>query len=222
LFRNVLVTGTSKDYITIYKTMMGGGLEQNVSAFKSLLFNANAIGAGSVTVTLVKKSITNWNDQYTYTVDLDGNKEYGINFNQFKSATHSQAINANDIVAVNFSFMNSRGVSSTMNINLSKARFTTATIATDVTANAINVYPNPTTGKFNVGFTSELAQPLVLKVVETATGKTVKTQFINAAKGANQTAVVLDNITSTNGLYIVTLEGDNTKYNAAKLMVNRK
>jgi hypothetical protein len=63
---------------------------------------------------------------------------------------------------------------------------------------------------------------MVLKVIETATGKTVKTQFVNASKGANQTAVQLDNITSTNGLYIVTLEGDNTKYNAAKLIVNRK
>jgi hypothetical protein len=222
LFRNVSVTGTSKDYITVYKTMMGGGLEQNVAAFKSIIFNANTIGAGKVKVTLVKKSITNWNDQYTYTMNLDGDKEYGINLSQFTSTKFNSAMNANDITAVNFSFMNSRGVSSTMNINLSKARFTTTTIATDVTANAINVYPNPTTGKFNVGFTSELAQPLVLKVVETATGKTVKTQFINAAKGANQTAVVLDNITSSNGLYIVTLEGDNVKYNAAKLIVNKK
>ncbi|MCX6210003.1 MAG: PKD domain-containing protein, partial [Bacteroidetes bacterium] len=222
LFRNVNVTGTTKDYITIYKTMMGGGLEQNVANYKSIMFNANAIGAGKVQVTLVKKSITNWKEQYTYTLDLDGAKEYGINLNQFKSSKFNDVINANDIVAVNFSFSNSRGVSTTMNINLSKARFTSTTIATDVTANAINVYPNPSTGKFNVGFTSETAQPLVLKVVETATGKIVKTQFINATKGANQTAVQLDNITSTNGLYIVTLEGDNTKYNAAKLMVNKR
>jgi hypothetical protein len=155
-------------------------------------------------------------------MDLDGAKEYGINFNQFKSSKFNNVINANDIVAVNFSFSNSRGVSTTMNINLSKARFTSTTIATDVTANAINVYPNPSTGKFNVGFTSETAQPLVLKVVETATGKIVKTQFINAAKGANQVAVTMDNSISASGSYIVTLEGDNIKYNAAKLIVNRK
>ncbi len=222
LFRNVSVTGTSKDYITIYKTMMGGGLEQNVANYKSIMFNANATGARSVTVTLVKKSISNWNDQYSYTMNLDGNKEYGINLNQFKSAKFNNSINANDIVAVNFSFATGRGATTTMNISLSKARFAVTSVATDITANAMNVYPNPSTGKFTVSFTSEVLQPMVLKVIETSTGKTVKTQFVNAAKGANQTAVQLDNIISTNGLYIVTLEGDNTKYNAAKLMVNSK
>ena len=219
LFRNVAVTGASKDYITVYKTMMGGGLEQNVSSYKSLLFNANASGAGSVTVTLVKKSITDWKNQYTYTVSLDGNKEYGINLNQFTSTKFNSAINANDIVAVNFSFNNSRGVPTNMSINLSKARFAATSVATNISVNAIGVYPNPTMGKFTASFTSTAAQPLVLKVVEIATGKTVKTQFINAAKGNNQVAV--DNNLAS-GLYIVTLEGDSDKYNAAKLMVNKK
>jgi hypothetical protein len=222
LFRNVSVAATAKDYITVYKTMMGGGLEQNVSSFKSLLFTANATGASSVAVTLVKKSIIDWKDQYSYTVALDGNKEYGINLNQFKSAKYTDAINANDIIAVNFSFINSRGITSAMNINLSKARFASNTVATDVTAQMMSIYPNPTTGRFTVGFTSETATPLVLKVVALSTGKVVKTQFINATKGVNQTAVELNNTTSTNGLFIVTLEGDNIKYNAAKLMVNRK
>ncbi|MFY7964836.1 MAG: hypothetical protein ACOVO1_08050, partial [Chitinophagaceae bacterium] len=62
----------------------------------------------------------------------------------------------------------------------------------------------------------------VLKVIEVSTGRVVKTQFIDATKGANQAAVELSNTTSINGLFIVTLEGDNTKYNAVKLMVNGK
>ena len=76
-------------------------------------------------------------------------------------------------------------------------------------------------GKFTTNFTSELAQPMVLKVIETSTGKIVKTQFINAAKGANQVAVSLNN-EQASGLYIVSLEADGVKYNAAKLMVNKK
>jgi hypothetical protein len=219
LLRNVNVTGTTKDYITIYKTMMGGGLEQNVSAFKSLLFNANATGVGSVKVTLVKKSITNWNDQYTYTIALDGNKEYGINLNQFKSAKNNEAINANDIVAVNFSFATGRGATTTMNIGLSKARFASASIATDISVNTIVIYPNPTIGKFTTSFTSTNNQSLVLKVTEAATGRVVKTQFINATKGSNQVAVD-HNLAS--GLYIVTLEGDNVKLRVAKLIIGKK
>ena len=222
LFRNVAVTGVSKDYITVYKTMMGGGLEQNVSSYKSLMFTANATGAASVTVTLVKKSITDWKNQYTYTIALDGNKEYGINLNQFKSNKYSNAIDANDITAVNFSFNSSRGVPTNMSINLSKARFAATSIATEVTANAVSIYPNPAIGgKFTTQFNSELAQPMVLKVIETSTGKIVKTQFINATKGNNAVAVTLGN-EQANGLYIVTLETDGVKYNAAKLMVNKK
>ena len=219
LFRNVAVTGVSKDYITIYKTMMGGGLEQNVADFKSLLFNANAIGSGSVKVTLVKKSITNWNDQYSYTMSLDGDKEYGINLSQFSSTKYANAINANDIVAVNFSFNNSRNVPTNVSINLSKARFSTAAIASDISVNTIGIYPNPTTGKFSTSFNSTTAQSLVLKVTEAATGRIVKTQFINATKGAN-TIAVENNL--ANGLYIITLEGDGVKFNPSKLMVGKK
>jgi hypothetical protein len=106
-----------------------------------------------------------------------------------------------------------------MNVNLRKARFSTASVAMDISIQGMTLYPNPTTGKFTVGFNSDSQQPLVLKVIETATGKITKTQFVNAAKGNNQ--IVVENALSS-GLYIVTLEGDNVKYNAAKLLVNRK
>ena len=185
--------------------------------------SANTTGSGSVTVTLVKKSIADWKNQYTYTMPLDGAKEYVINLNQFTSKATANAINANDITAVNFSFNNTRNIPTNVSINLSKARFTSAVVsATDNSLTVVDVYPNPTTGdKFTTNLTSELAQPMVLKVIETATGKIVKTQFINAAKGANQVAVSL-NYAQANGLYIVSLEADGVKYNAAKLMVNKK
>ncbi|MFY7884639.1 MAG: T9SS type A sorting domain-containing protein, partial [Dolichospermum sp.] len=148
-------------------------------------------------------------------------KEYGINLSQFKSSKFNDVINANDIVAVNFSFSNSRGVSTTMNINLSKARFTNSVIASAIEVLTLGVYPNPSNGRFTTKFTSEVAMPLVLKVIETSTGRIVKTQFINAAKGINQVEVTMDNSISASGSYIVTLEGDNIKYNATKLLVNK-
>ncbi len=222
LLRNVSVTGTSKDYITIYKTMMGGGLEQNVSDYKSIMFHTNAIGVNRVQVTLIKKSITNWNNQYTYIMDLGGDKEYGINLNQFKSSKYAQELYANDIVAVNFSFLTSRNTPTTMNINLSKARFTNTEIATTIEVKAISVYPNPSNGKFSVNFSNEVATPLVLKVVEVSTGRIVKTQFINAVKGKNQVTIAIDNTTLTSSLYTVTLEGDGAKFKDGKLMITRE
>ena len=84
------------------------------------------------------------------------------------------------------------------------------------------MYPNPTIGKFTTTFTSDVAQALVLKVTDIATGKVVKTQFINASKGENKINVTIENSQAINsGLYIVTLEGDDIKYIPVKLAVNR-
>ena len=220
LMRNVSFSANTKDYFSVYKTIGTGCNALDISKYKSIKFNANAVGAGSVTVTLVSNNITDWKDQYSYTINLEGNQEYAISLAKFKSTKYNTAVNANEITAVNFSFNNSRAVPTTMTASISKARFSKIdAVNVSLTATTLGIYPNPTTGKFTVAFTSDATQPLVLKVTEAATGRVVKTQFINATKGTNQVAI--DNSLAS-GLYIVTLEGDDVKYNAAKLMVGKK
>jgi PKD repeat protein len=228
VFRNVEVNAIIKDYISIYKTMLGGGLEQNLSTYNSLLFSTNTTGVSSIKITLVKKSITNWDDQYSYTIPVSANQEYALDLKSFTSTKFNSFINANDITVINFSFINNRRGTVSMNVNLNNVRYsvvktnTTVTPVVETPVNLIAVYPNPSTGKFIIGFDAQTVMPLVMKIVNASTGKQVKTQFINTTKGANKVAVSLDNIISSNGLYIVTLEGDNTKYNPAKLIVNKR
>jgi hypothetical protein len=218
--RNVAFNATTKDYFSVYKTIATGCNALDISSYKSIKFTANAIGASSVTITLVSNNITDWKNQYSYTMSLEGNQEYAISLAKFKSTNYSTPVSANEIKAVNFSFNNSRGVPTTMNASLSKVRFSKLdAINNSFSASTLGVYPNPTVGKCSIAFTSSVAQPLILKVVEAATGKTIKTQFINATKGTNHFGV--DN-SLANGLYIVTLEGDNVKYNPAKLTVGKK
>jgi methionine-rich copper-binding protein CopC len=84
------------------------------------------------------------------------------------------------------------------------------------------VYPNPVqTQNFTASFTSEVEQSVVLRVVEIATGKTVKLQFVQAKQGKNQVQVQLDKATN-NGMYSVQVQGDNGNYDGQKLMINRK
>ena len=219
LMRNVSFDATTKDYFSVYKTIGTDCNALDISSYKSFKFTANAVGAGSVTITLVSSNITNWKDQYSYTMSLNGNQEYAISLANFKSTKYNTLVNSNSLNAVSFSFNNNRGVPVAMNVNLSKARFSKLDVINNsLSATTLGVYPNPTTGKFTVAFTSDAAQPLVLKVVEAATGKTVKTMFINATKGTNSIAV--ENRLA-NGLYIVTLDGDDVKYNPAKLMVGK-
>lgn len=191
-----------------------------MSGYKNLIFNANATGAVNVKVTIVKKSVSSWNKQYSYTMALDGNREYSIPLSKFFTTTSSTAINANDITAVNFSFTNNRGVNTSMTMNLNNVRFSNAIPAVDNSFSVINVYPNPTVGRFAATFNSQSNQSLVLKVVEIGTGRVVKTQFINAIKGLNKQTIELGNTVSGN--YVVTLEGDDIKYTTAKLVVSSK
>jgi len=187
LMRNVSFSANTKDYFSVYKTIGTKCNALDISEYKSIKFSANAVGAGSVTVTLISSNITDWKEQYSYTMNLEGNQDYAISLAQFKSTKYAALVNANAITAVNFSFNSSRSSLSTMTASLNKARFSKVdAINNSLTATALGIYPNPTTGKFTVAFTSEATQPLVLKVIESATGKTVKTQFINAVKGVNK------------------------------------
>ena len=226
LMRNVQVTGSTKDYISVYKTLNGGGIEQNLTSYKGLKFTTDALGVGQLTVTLMKKGVQNWADQYSYTINLDGtSKEYAVGLSAFKSTkTPTQAISANDILGVNFGYSNTRGGNTNATINLSKVRFTTVDIAAAqaIQSKAVSIYPNPvSTGQFTAKFMSEEEQTVVLRVVEIATGKTVRTQFVQAKKGTNQVGVQLDRATN-NGMYSVQVQSDNGNYETQKLMINRK
>ena len=88
--------------------------------------------------------------------------------------------------------------------------------------NNIEVYPNPTTAKFTVSFNSKTNQTVLLKIVESVTGKIVKTIFVNAKFGTNKLSINLDeNDKLINGLYILNLEGDDSIYEPQKITLLR-
>lgn len=108
-----------------------------------------------------------------------------------------------------------------MTASLSNARFSQSIVDGQLPVVNLSVYPNPTVGnRFTVNYSSNNNQSLVLKVLEVATGRVVKTMFVNATKGTNKQVVELNN-TQSNGTYMVTLEGDEVKYNAVKVMMNK-
>ena len=83
---------------------------------------------------------------------------------------------------------------------------------------SIEVYPNPTSAKFTVSFNSKNNQTILLKIVESVTGKIVKTIFINAKTGVNKMQLNLaENDKLYNGLYILNLEGDDNIYEPQKI-----
>jgi hypothetical protein len=224
LMRNATVSGSTKDYISIYKTTNGGGIEQDLSQYKSIKFNAATTGVGNIKITIIKKGIQNWNSQYSYTSNINEKGEYWISLSDFKDAQGNKGIKADDVLGVNLALQNTRGGTINVTATVSNLRFATVDVAAQnaLQSKTVSVYPNPVqTQNFTASFTSEVEQSVVLRVVEIATGKTVKLQFVQAKQGKNQVQVQLDKATN-NGLYSVQVQGDNGNYEAQKLMINRK
>ena len=225
LMRNVSFSATTKDYVTAYKTVGTKCKSLSLSSYKSLKFTANATGASSVTITLISSNITNWNEQYTYTVNLSGNQEYAVSLSKFISSKYNTPVNANSITAVSFAFNNGKkGVNTNMSVSLSKARFSTSVVTSVEQESSLSVSPNPNNGKFTATFNSITTEPVQLQVIELSTGRVVSSVNYNAQKGSNVVSINLQNNAKyvSSGMYILNITSDNQSFKPAKLVITNR
>ncbi len=224
LFRDVKIEGTTSNYITAYKFLRGGGVAADLSAYKTLRFEAS--GGHRLKITLVKEGVTNWNDQYTYSINLDqAKREYQISLNDFVSSGISGKIKANDVTSVVFS-IEVNGSNTAVNTTLGKVGFTKVDVdyLRSLEAKEVQLYPNPSNGRFTIQFRSAVEAPLTMRMTDAATGRVVMSRAIQAVQGENQVTVELgrqENM-SSQGLYIVNLDGANgLRYKPAKISIKR-
>ncbi|MBN8662997.1 MAG: hypothetical protein J0L83_00365 [Chitinophagales bacterium] len=224
LMRNVSVKAVTSDYLVIYKMLNGGAMPRDVSAFNTLRFTA--AGTGTLRITLVKKSITNWADQYSITVPASATaKEYQITLNSFKSAGINSPINAKDIVQVLFSF-EVANKNTNLNASISNAAFvnTTATVNTPAEDTRIRTYPNPSNnGRFTVTFKSPVDQQVTMNFRESGTGRILHTMQHSAVKGDNVVSVDMSSKVKTSPqLLIVQITGTEGTFSPAKTVVQKQ
>jgi len=224
LFRKVSIQASTKNYLTAYKLVKGGGLERNFNDYKSMKFKAAALGISNLKITIVKKGITEWSNQYSYTTAVTGSEtDYVISLSKFVSKSILTPIDLSDVTAINFSWENKNGNTLNLSATIDKLRFSKDDLGyvTSLSDKEITIYPNPNQGKFKVGFILDEDKPIVLKVTEFATGLTVQNQFINAKKGTNNASVDLSSMSIKSGLYIVTIEADGLIYKGKKVVINK-
>lgn len=222
LFRNVDVSATTPDFIGVYKLLRGGGAAQDLTAFKTL--KITAAGNSVLTVTLVKQSITNWADQYTYqfSVNKDAN-DFLIPLSDFKSAGSNKSIDPKDITTLIVALgATSAGKNTNVEVSLSNVSFTKEDIGyiRSLSAKDITAYPNPSKGTFNLKFKADKDYALTLKVTEAGTGNVIMSQAVNATKGENAVPVNV-NINKGQKVYIISLDGSNVKYKATRLVMGK-
>jgi hypothetical protein len=224
LFRDIRIEGTTSDYVTAYKFLRGGGMAADITAFKSLRFEAS--GGQKLKITLVKEGVKEWKDQYTYTMNLDqAKREYQISLNDFISTATNSKIKANDITTVVFT-IEVNGRSTAVNNTIAKVGFTKTDIdyLRSLEVKDMEVFPNPSKGRFTLQFMSTVEAPLTMRMTDASTGRVIMSRAVQAIKGENQIAIELgrnENITSQ-GLYIVNLDGHNgLRYKPTKISIKR-
>jgi hypothetical protein len=220
VFRNISLDAITSDYVKAYKILKGGGAEQDLSAYKALKFTANATGA-NMRITLVKNSISNWNEQYSYYLPVSSTKkEYSINLSDFTSSQNGKAFSPNDITTIIFSLEVGSGKSTQVNASISKVSFTkqSEVAANTILTKNVQLYPNPSKGRFVASFNAEVPSTVTLKLLDANTGRQILSKNIITVKGQNNVSVELNQSINTN-MYILSIEGNTDKYLPKKLLV---
>jgi hypothetical protein len=222
LFRKVNIAATTKDYITAYKLVKGGGIERDFSNYNTVKFSTLANGVGTIKVTLIKKGITNWAEQYSYKLQATNTEtEYSIPVTQFISKTNSSVIDLKDITAINFTWENNSGGFRSIDATINKLRFAKGDAIVAANDAELGIYPNPNTGKFMVNFIANEVASAVIRITEVGSGKVIHTQFISTTKGTNTVGIDVKAKVPASGYYIVTLDGDGLNYKGKKVMINK-
>jgi choice-of-anchor A domain-containing protein len=221
VMRNVRVQATTAGYVTTYKILKGGGIATDLSAYKSLYFQASGAGT-NLRITLVKNSITDWKQQYSVLVPLSGDqKEYAIALSEFKSSLGT-AIEANDVTTIIMSFENTSNGSFTGNI--ANIRFSKTDIAylSSLNTKEISVYPNPATTAFTCSFKSNANAELTLRITDLHTGRLVLAQKVMASVGNNAVPVNMTKLVNGKSNYAISIEGNGIRYQPKLLFIGKK
>ena len=225
LLRDVQVQVTTPSYLTIYKYLKGGAVSANLSEYKTLKFTTATNTSGlNLRVTITKKSITNWNSQYSYLITgFQDGQQYHLSLNQFKTtdSTFPTLMDMSDITSVVYNIEVPSGQATTFTAGISNAAFTKEDLVyeTSLQVKAVSIFPNPSNGNFKISFESPAATQLHLSVID-INGRLVSSQVFNAIISKNEVAVSIPQ-SIFSGVYYVTLQGEGVKYTTQKVLIKK-
>ena len=218
--RNLTLNATTSTYVAAYRALTPRFKAVDVSADYNS-FKLKARGTGNLEITLVKESITNWEEQYKTTIALTEDLEsYAIMFSEFTSTLNTD-LEANDIVTIVFTMVSNDGVTTTKEMNLQDVRFSRGNSLSvndfeTQTINTLAAYPNPMVDASSIQFVSKQSETVQL-VIYDQLGKVVLSRTVKTQVGKNQIAIHGEQLSS--GLYICKLSSTNAHYNPLKLLV---
>jgi hypothetical protein len=222
VYRNIHLEASTSSYISAYKLLRGGGIAKDLTGYKTFKFTAK--GNAVLNITLVKSSIKNWDEQYTLHIPISADaKDYMIDLNDFISTATKDKINPYDINSIVFTMGSVNGSMTNINASLSNISFSKESLSyiDALKSKEINVYPNPTSGKFYCVFNSDKAMESNLMVFDAYSGNRLFTKTIVIEKGENKIPIDISASFQTvaGGTCVISIKNAETTYNSKKLII---
>ena len=216
--RNISLQATTNEYVAAYRAFTPRFKAVDLSAYNMLEIDAS--GTGALEITIIKKGIENWEDQFRTTITLNETEShYAIPFDHFSSIVGG-SIDLNDAVNIVFT-MSSDGVEVVeKTMNLSNIDFTQTVLGIDTEVIAENetlVFPNPMVSRAEVSFYSEIDTTSKIEIYN-LTGALVKKIEIDSKIGNNRITIQKEGIKP--GLYFIKVKNNYRNYKAIKLIIN--
>lgn len=202
LFRNIQLKAATSDYVTVYRMIKGGGIASDFTRFNTLRFTA--LGSGNVRIRMIKKSISNYSQQYEYKLTLtEKEKEYIIPLSDFTSSGNTNSIKPSDLTILSFTY-ETNNIPVLINSTIQNVKFTNETRNTLSSTETIKLFPNPVGSETTVQFTSTVDEMINLQIFNIGNGKPLLQKTIRATLGFNNHRLFLPPQTPA-GIYIIQL-----------------
>ncbi len=213
--RNVSLKSTTSEYVSVYRAFTPKFQEVDLSEFNSLEFDAS--GTGNMEIRLIKKSITDWNNQLKAQIELSNETEhYVVSYKDFYSQI-GETIDLTDVTTIVFTLSSENQTTQTKELTLANLVFkqNDELLFTVNEENAVVISPNPVKSNAVISFYSDKQTEMNLVVFDML-GKAVLRETFFASKGANSHPLKSEFLQK--GVYVYQLQSSDIQYKSGKLI----
>lgn len=198
--RNVSLKGQVNQGVSLFRMLRSNAAPVDVSAYNHLTFKGKM--KGKATLTLVKSSITNWEEQFRMPLQLSENtEEYTLPLSLLTSkGNHGK--DWSDISSIVINIEAGENGKQDFEFEIADIAFVSKEISpfdTDIN-NVLNTYPSPCTDVLNVKFICNKTEEGSLSLYD-AMGKMVHYQANTLKFGTNENQIPVDKLAA--GIYIL-------------------
>lgn len=199
--RNPILRGVTKDYVSLFRSLRAGSVELDMKQYNTVAFSAS--GSTAVTVSLIKKSITEWSKQYRTEIQLTKeNQNFELSMSDFQNGT-SEPFTADDLVDIVFTVSADGKTEKAFDLSIENLIFDKKIVTKiPVAENTMKAFPNPASEVTELIFDLPNASTAQISLMN-LTGKQISVANKDLIKGRNRVSVSLNELPS--GIYLATI-----------------